>query len=124
VPDLETLLGHPVCGDSWEGFVIENLLRRMPDSWQASYYRTSARAEIDLVLEGPRRVVAVEVKRTAAPKVEKGFRLGCDEIRAEDRFYVVPRAERHPIGHGGEAIGLVDLVGWLNGEWQALPTRR
>ena len=119
IPDLETLLGHPLCGDSWEGFVIENLLGRMPDSWQASYYRTSAQAEIDLVLEGPRRVVAVEVKRTTAPKVEKGFRLGCADVGARERFYVVPRAERYPIGHGSEAIGLVELIRWLNDEWKA-----
>ena len=122
VPDAETLLGHPICGDSWEGFVMENLLGRMPDSWQASYYRTSAQAEIDLVLEGPRKVVAVEVKRTAAPKVEKGFRLGCEDIGAQGRFYVVPRAGRYPIGHGTEAIGLVDLIRWLDNEWKAGPS--
>jgi predicted AAA+ superfamily ATPase len=86
----------------------------------ASYFRTSAQAEIDLVLEGPRRrVVAVEVKRTAAPKVEKGFRLGCEEVGARERFYVVPQTERHPLGHGSEAIGIVDLIRWLNDAWKA-----
>lgn len=119
IPDPETLLGHPICGDSWEGFVIENLLARMPDSWRASYYRTSAQAEIDLVLEGPRQAVAVEVKRTTTPKVDKGFRLGCEDVGAQKRFYVVPRADRYPIGHDTEAIGLVDLIGWFNSVWTA-----
>ena len=26
IPDLDTLLGHPLCGASWEGFVIEQIL--------------------------------------------------------------------------------------------------
>ncbi|MEZ5962457.1 MAG: DUF4143 domain-containing protein [Planctomycetota bacterium] len=48
--DLDILLGHPLRGATWEGFVLENILARLPNGWQASYYRTSAQAEIDLVL--------------------------------------------------------------------------
>jgi len=119
IPDMETLLGHPLCGDSWEGFVIENVLTHMPDRWQASFYRTSAQAEVDLVLEGPRRqVIAVEVKRTLTPKVSKGFRLGCEEVRATSRFYAIPVGEPHPIGHDTEAVALPDLVARLGQLWQ------
>ncbi|MCH7554937.1 MAG: DUF4143 domain-containing protein [Proteobacteria bacterium] len=50
ITDLETLLGHPLCGATWEGFAIEQLLAHLPDTWAASYYRTHAQAEIDLVL--------------------------------------------------------------------------
>jgi len=120
IPDLDTLLGHPLCGDSWEGFAIESLLMHAPDSWEATYYRTSAQAEIDLVLEGPgRRVIAVEVKRTLTPVVSKGFRLGCDDIGAAAgcRFYCIPEGERYPIGHETDAIALRDLVALLMAQW-------
>ena len=120
IPDLDTLLGHPVCGDSWEGFAIESLLMHMPDSWEATYYRTSAQAEIDLVLEGPGgRVTAIEVKRTLMPAVSKGFRLSCDDIGAAagGRFYCIPTGERYPIGHGTDAIALRDLVDLLMAQW-------
>jgi hypothetical protein len=118
VPDLETLLGSPLCGRSWEGFAIEQMLARMPDSWQAFYYRTSAQAEIDLVLEGPaRHVVAIEVKRSATPRPEKGFLLGCEEVEAAERYFVIPGGEEHPIGHGTEAVPLATVLGRLYELW-------
>jgi predicted AAA+ superfamily ATPase len=125
VPDLETLLGHPLCGHSWEGFVIEQLLAYLPDSWQATFYRTSAQAEIDLVLEGPRRrVLAIEVKRAAAPRPGKGFLLGCEDVRATERFIVIPSGEAHPVGHDTEAIGLLELLQRLAADWGSKPAAR
>jgi len=47
------LAGHPVVGESWEGFAIENILSVTPVGTKPSFYRTSAGAEIDLVLEMP-----------------------------------------------------------------------
>jgi len=111
IPDQETLLGHPLCGESWEGFVIEQLLADLPDFWRATYYRTSAQAEIDLVLEGPRRrVIAIEIKRTLAPVVSKGFQLGCQDVRATERYYVIPAGERYPLGHETEAVPIGSMV--------------
>ena len=51
LPDLEAILSHPIAGDSWEGFVIENLLAVAPRNVQPSVYRTADGAEIDPVLE-------------------------------------------------------------------------
>lgn len=47
----ETLLGHPVTGMSWEGFVIENILSTIDQNHKPYFYRTSSSNEIDLVLE-------------------------------------------------------------------------
>ena len=110
VPDIESLLGNPLCGPSWEAFVIEALLVGLPDTERATYYRTGGGAEIDLVLEGSRGVRAFEVKRSLAPKPSKGFQLGADEVGANRRYYVMPSGERHSLGHGVEAIGLLDLL--------------
>ncbi len=119
VPDLETLLGSPLCGRSWEGFAIEQMLARMPDAWQAFYYCTSARAEIDLVLEGPlRRVVAIELKRSLAPRPEKGFLNACEDLGAAERFFVIPAGEEHPIGHGTEAVPLSTMLARLPDIWR------
>lgn len=111
VPDHETLLGHPLCGHSWEGFVIEQVLAGLPDGWEASYYRTAAQAEIDLVLTGPRRrVLAIEVKRSSAPVPGKGFLLGCQDVKATERYLVKPDGEAHSVGHDVEAISLVEFL--------------
>lgn len=52
--NFDALAGHPVVGASWEGFVIENLLAAAPERTHASFYRTSAGAQIDLVLDLPK----------------------------------------------------------------------
>ena len=111
IPDFENLLGHPAIGPSWEGFVIENIVNHLSDKWRYSYYRTSAQAEIDLVLEGPnRRKWAVEIKRSTAPTVRKGFHLACADIDATARFVIYPGAERFPLDGKIEAIGLIDFL--------------
>ncbi len=70
------LSGHPVYGSSWEGFVIENLLACAPERTAASFYRTAAGAEIDLVLDLPGgKRWTVEIKSGLAPALEKGFTM-------------------------------------------------
>jgi hypothetical protein len=69
IPDLEALLSHPQMGVSWEGMVVEEILRQLTAlgvAHQYSYYRTGGGAEVDLVLEGDFGRVAVEVKHTSA----------------------------------------------------------
>lgn len=111
IPDLETLLGHPLCGHSFEGFAIEQLLTFCPDHWEPSYFRTATGHEIDLVLEGPRqRVRAIEIKRSRTPELSRGFLLGCEEVRATERWIVVPDGDAHSIGHDTKVIPLRDLA--------------
>jgi len=110
---LDDLLGHPVAGPSWEGFVIENLLSCLPAGAEAWFYRTAAGAEIDLVIQRGQKVTAIEIKRSTAPKLTKGFHLGCADIGATTRFVVYPGEERFPLAKGVEAIPLVELMALL-----------
>ena len=74
IRSMEDLLGHPIAGMSWEGYVIENLLAVMPERTLASFYRTSAGAEIDLVLElGGVMESGLLKSKSTAPKLERVF---------------------------------------------------
>ena len=107
----EAVLGHPVAGESWEGFVLENLLSVAPDRARASFYRTAAGAEIDLVLEMPGGGLwAVEIKRGLAPKLERGFYRARDDLEPERAFVVHSGQERYPVATGVEALGLHDMA--------------
>lgn len=107
----DALLSHPVVGGSWEGWIIENLLACVPAGTEASYYRTAVGAEIDLVLELPGRGAwAVEIKRSSAPSVSKGFHLACDDIRAARRLVVSAANARFPMAGGIEHLPLLDLM--------------
>ena len=111
ITDMDSLLGHPVIGASWEGFVVENILGRLSDQWRYSYYRSSAQAEIDLVLEGPQKQVwAVEVKRALAPKVGKGFHFACEDIGATRKFVIYPGTDSFPLNNNIEVMGVNDFL--------------
>lgn len=115
IADFESLLGHPAIGASWEGFVVENILNQLSDKWRYSYYRTTAQAEVDLVLEGPKNEVwAVEVKRSLAPKVTKGFHYACDDIQATRKYVIYSGNERFPLPNGVEVIGLIEFLQLLH----------
>ena len=105
--DAEDVLGHPIAGASWEGFVVETLLRAAPERTRASFYRTATGVEIDLVLELPgNRIWAVEIKRGLAPAVSRGFRVALADVAPERAFLVHGGEDRYPKGEGVEAIGL------------------
>jgi predicted AAA+ superfamily ATPase len=108
--DKEAVLGHPVAGGSWEGLVIENLIAVTSERAAASFYRTSGGAEIDLVLTwADGSEWAIEVKRSLAPKVERGLRSALEDLQPDRSFVVYPGSERYRLGAGIEAIDLGGL---------------
>jgi predicted AAA+ superfamily ATPase len=110
IADRESLLGHPVVGGSWEGWVVQNLIGLAGETVEPSFYRTSGGAEIDLVLSWPDgREWAIEVKRTLAPRLRRGTRSALADVEPERGFVVYPGSERFPLGDGVEAIGLEEL---------------
>lgn len=116
IPDLDALSGHPKIGDSWEGFVIENLLSVLPGLAQPYFYRTSAGAEIDLILDFGGEIWAIEIKRSASPKLSKGFHIACDDLQPARRIVVHGGAERFGLGDGVEAWPLPELMEELVGQ--------
>ncbi|MFN4233031.1 ATP-binding protein [Thermus sp.] len=111
ITDWDTLLGHPGVGASWEGFVVENLLRVAPEGVLGFFYRTHAGAEIDLLLLFPTGTLwAVEVKRSLSPKPSRGFHQALADLRPQAAFVVYPGEEAFPLAPGILAIPLPQLM--------------
>jgi predicted AAA+ superfamily ATPase len=111
IRDKEALLSHPVAGQTWESFVIETLIAVAPDGTEAHYYRTSNGTEVDLVLTLPGgKLWAVEIKCSSAPKVERGFRSACADLKPDKRFVVYPGEERFSLDDETDAIGVAALA--------------
>jgi hypothetical protein len=111
---LDDVLGHPVVGASWEGFVIENLLSCLPVGVTPWFYRTAAGAEIDLIIEhSPKKKYAIEIKRSLSPALSKGFYLGCEDVGATQRFIVYPGKERFPTSGDTIVMPLIDMMNEL-----------
>ena len=112
IESYEELAGHPIVGPSWEGHVIEQLLAAAPERTHASFYRTAAGAEIDLVLDlpGRRGRWAVEVKRSLASRLQRGFHHARADIDPSRCFVVYDGVERFPLAVDVEAVNVRDLV--------------
>ena len=96
IETMEDLFAHPVYGASYEGFVIENIITQLP-RWQASYYRTSNGAEIDLILTKGMKKIAIEIKSSTSPKVSKSFWNSIETIAPDQTVVIAPVEGRYPI---------------------------
>lgn len=112
------LLGHPVVGKSWEGFVIENIMSVLPQEAQAFYYLTAGGAEIDLLIDfgtSPREFWAIEIKRSASAGVKRGFHEACSDVQPTRKYVVHTEADTFPMKNDILAISLFDMVKLVDG---------
>ena len=115
IEQQEILLGHPVVGASWEGFVIENLIAAAPEGTLPLFYRTAAGAEIDLILEIPRHGLwVVEIKRGQLARPDKGFYLACEDLKPARRFVVNAGHEHYQLHADTEVLNLRKLAELLS----------
>ena len=109
IENQQELFGHPVYGASWEGYVIENIVTRLP-RWKPSFFRTSNGAEMDLVLEKGSRRIAVEVKSSTSPMVSKGFWASIETIQPDATYIVAPVDSAYPIAKGVNVVPLSEFI--------------
>lgn len=110
LPHLDAVLSHPVAGSSWEGFVIEQLINAAPHA-QASFYRTSNGAELDLVLTfNDQSSWAIEVKRSSAPALSRGFYQAAADLGAIRKLLVAPVSNSYPLKDGVEVVDVMTAV--------------
>lgn len=106
---LDALQSHPCLGNSWEGFVIEQITALVPDK-DVYFYRTSAGAEIDLLLfiesDEP---IAIEIKYSASPKPSKGFWSALNDVACKKGYVIYPGQESYPIASTIQVLSIHHL---------------
>jgi predicted AAA+ superfamily ATPase len=110
IQTVDDLLGHPVIGGSWEGFVIENILSVVPPHTGVYFYRTAAGAEIDLLLSIGGQLWAIEVKHSTAPKLTKGFHLACQDLNPASKWVVYSGTDKYQTRDGVTVISLPQFL--------------
>jgi uncharacterized protein len=111
LPDHNALLGHPVLGASWEGWVIEQILALAPDGTRPYFYRTASGNELDLLLELPGGALrAIEIKHSAAPKVGKGFNEALDALKLDRGFVIAQVDAPYPLSQRAQVLPLNQLA--------------
>ncbi len=104
IQGFDDLLGHPVVGHSWEGFVIEQISGAMPAFSDINFYRTAAGAELDAVVTTGDRRIGYEMKFSQSPKPGKGFWNACEDIGVERAYVVAPVSDPYPLAENVQVI--------------------
>ena len=113
LPSLDAVLGHPIAGSSWEGFVMEQLINAAPQA-QACFYRTSNGAEVDLVLTfRNQQTWVIEIKRSSAPTASRGFYQAATDLDAVRKLLVAPVAQPFPLKDGIEVVDVMTAIRWV-----------
>ncbi len=90
----EHLVGHPDVGNSWEGYVTEQIIREAPEFTDFFHYRTQAGAEMDLLLVLPNgKHMGIEIKFSNTPKLTKGFYNSIEDLKPEHTYVITPGSE-------------------------------
>lgn len=109
VRTMHELLLHPLCGASWEGFALEQVLRiAQPD--QAYFWATHQGAELDLLMFKGRQRFGVEFKRTESPRLTPSMRIALNDLKLDALYVVYPGPHRYPLGERAEAVPLWALL--------------
>jgi predicted AAA+ superfamily ATPase len=114
IETIDNLLGHPMLGRTWEGFVIEQIVSSLPPSVSASFYRTQAGAEADLVLDfaGNERWV-IEIKRSSAPRLERGFLQSIQDLQPHRSFVLYNGTDQFAMNSQVTAMGVREFLSEL-----------
>ncbi|MBM3272582.1 DUF4143 domain-containing protein, partial [Candidatus Kaiserbacteria bacterium] len=103
------LLTHPRLGASWEGYVIEDVLRTVrPDDFY--FWATHGGAELDLLLHKDGRRFGVECKRVDAPRLTPSMRSALADLELDRLVVVYPGPRRYPLADRVEVVPLNEIA--------------
>lgn len=109
VPDAGRLLGHPKVGASFEGFVVEQVVRllRPPEVY---FWGAHTGAELDLLLMHGGRRYGVEVKFSEAPKITRSMRTAIDDLKLQRLIVVAPGERSYPVDKKIDVVTIGELA--------------
>jgi len=113
IKNFNSLLGHYVLGNSWEGYVIEQIIICLGNSFDYYFYRTQDGTECDLVItDNLKPINCIEIKFTSTPKRTRGFLTAINDLNTEKNYLIIPEC-RQPYQIDNK-ITVCDLLQFLN----------
>jgi predicted AAA+ superfamily ATPase len=96
--NLNDLYGHPGLGNSWESFVIQQIINSLPIGFDTHFYRTQDGSELDLVIsKGINIIAGVEIKYSNAPGLSRGNNLAIETLKSHNNFIITPSSGDFPM---------------------------
>ena len=110
----EEISRHPVCGASWEGFVIEEVIRSV-EPHDIYYWATHQGAEIDLVFNKGGKMYGVEIKRQDAPTMTTSIRTALEYLKLERIAVIYPGSRRYSIHKQVDVVPFDEILDGMKG---------
>lgn len=117
IGEKEELYGHPIIGNSWEGFAIEQIAGQLPHKYQMYFYRTHDGAECDLLIAKSQKLIySVEIKYTVAPRLSRGSTVAFQDLGSEQNFIIIPKGDEYQYSKDIRVCSLTDFLTKYVGE--------
>jgi predicted AAA+ superfamily ATPase len=108
---LRDLEGHPKLGASWEGFVLQQIIRQLgARSDECFFWATHAGAELDLLVKRGQHCLGFEIKRTSSPRITPSMRNAMVDLKLKRLDLIHAGDETFPMGKNIRAIALPRLL--------------
>ncbi len=111
LPEPADLEAHPKCGASWEGFIMDQVIRHMGARPEECYFwATHAGAELDLLIVRGRKRHGFAIKRTSAPRVTPSMRHALNDLKLTQLDVIHAGDHTFPLAEGIRAVSMAGLL--------------
>ena len=111
ISSYDDLLGHPASGNSWEAFVLQQIINNLPLAYDANFFRTQDGSELDMILsKGGKISTAIEIKLTNAPKLTRGNTLAIETFGSDRNYIITPTSDNYPIKNNVRVCSLDSFI--------------
>jgi len=106
---------HIIKGNSWEGFVIQQIISKYQNGYNYYFYRTQDGSEMDLIIvKGDKPFYAIEIKVSNSPTLTKGNYYAYDAVAAKKNYVITPSSTTFKLQKN---ITVCSLWSFLNDEF-------
>ncbi len=111
IADFESLQAYPLIGNSWESYVINQIVPMLPANIELNYYRTKDGSELDLVfVKSLKPLATAEIKYTSVPSLSAGNTRAINTLEANANFIVTPASDDYLIRENVRICNLPDFL--------------
>ncbi len=107
----DDLLSYPLFGNSWEGYVIEQICQLLSKKYEAYFYRTHEGAECDLLLtKTGKPEIGIEIKYSSSPKISRGMKQSFSDLQTQLNYIIIPETDEYMISENIRVCSLVTFI--------------
>lgn len=107
----KALLEHPKCGASWEGYVIEEVLKAL-EARDAFFWATHQGAELDLLLFHGGKRIGIEIKRADAPVITKSMQIALTDLKLDRLLVLYPGEKAYTLSERVDVLPVAAVADW------------